>query len=73
MLDGQISSDESSVENLGDKYGELEALEEKLKDLKRRHYILSETEKMLKKADLNLKERYVAPVKNIFLKFARVI
>ena len=73
MLDGQISSDESSVENLGDKYGELEALEEKLKDLKRRHYILSETEKMLKKADLNLKERYVAPVKNIFLEYARVI
>lgn len=28
---------------------------------------------MLKKADLNLKERYVAPVKNIFLKYARVI
>jgi len=49
VLDGQISSDESSVESLGDKYGELEALEEELKDLKRRHYILSETEKMLKK------------------------
>ncbi|MDE6585516.1 MAG: AAA family ATPase [Clostridia bacterium] len=73
ILDGQISSDEAMIENLDDKYGELEVLEEKLKDYKRRHYVLSETEKMIKKADQNLKDRYVAPVKNIFLKYADVI
>ena len=73
IMDGQISSDEAMIENLDDKYGELEVLEEKLKDYKRRHYVLSETEKMLKKADQNLKDKYVAPVKSIFLKYADVI
>lgn len=73
VLDGQISSDEAMIENLDDKYGELEVLEEKLKDYKRLHYVLSETEKMIKQADQNLKDKYVAPVKNIFLKYADVI
>ena len=35
--------------------------------------MLSETEKMIKRADQNLKDKYVAPVKNIFLKYADVI
>jgi len=35
--------------------------------------VLSETEKLLKKADRNLKDRYVAPVKDVFLKYADVI
>lgn len=73
VLDGQISSDEAMIENLDDRYSELEVLEEKLKDFKRRHYVLSETEKMIKKADRNLKDKYVAPVKNIFVKYADVI
>lgn len=73
ILDQQISSDEAMVENLDDKYSELEVLEEDLKNYKRRHYVLSETEKMIKIADQNLKDRYVAPVKNIFLKYADVI
>lgn len=73
IIDSQISSDEASIENLDDKYGELEVLEEKLKDYKRRHYVLSETEKMIKKADQNLKDKYIAPVKSIFLKYADII
>lgn len=73
VLDGQISEYEADIENLDDKRSELEVLEEKLKGYKRRHYVLSETEKMIKKADGNLKESYVAPVKNIFLKYADVI
>lgn len=73
ILDGQISSDEALIENLDSRYSDLDVLEEKLKDYKRRHYILSETEKMIKKADQNLKGKYVAPVKNIFLKYADVI
>lgn len=73
VLDGQISSDEAMIENLDDKYSELEVLEENLKIYKRRYYVLSETEKMIKQADQNLKDMYVAPVKNIFLKYADVI
>lgn len=73
ILDGQISTDEAMIENLDDRYSELEVLEEKLNDYKRRHYVLSETEKMIKKADQNLKDRYVAPVKDIFIKYADVI
>lgn len=73
ILDGQISTDEAMIENLNDRYSELEVLEEKLNDYKRRHYVLSETEKMIKKADQNLKDRYVAPVKDIFIKYADMI
>lgn len=73
ILDGQISSDEAMLENLDAKYSELEVLEENLKNYKRRLYIISETEKMIKKADQYLKDKYVAPVKNIFLKYADLI
>lgn len=73
VLDGRISADEEEIENLDDKRSELEVLEEKLKEYLRRHYVLSKTEEMIKKADSNLKEKYVAPVKNIFLKYADVI
>lgn len=73
VLDGQISADEAEIENLDDKRSELEVLEEKLKEYNRRYSILSKTEEMIKKADGNLKEKYVAPVKNIFLKYADVI
>lgn len=73
VVDGQIASDEAMIETLGDKYGALETLQEKLNGYKRRHYVLSETEKLLKKADRNLKDRYVAPVKDVFLKYADVI
>lgn len=73
ILDGQISSDEALIENLGDKYSRKEALEEKLKEYRRRYYILSETEKAVKRADQNLKDRFVSPVKDIFLRYVDVI
>ena len=72
-LDSRISADESEIENLDDRKSELEALEEKIKEYKRRYQVLCKTQEMLEKADGNLKDKYVKPVKDIFLKYAKVI
>lgn len=73
IAEGRIAADEAEIENLGDRYAEAELLGEKLAFYKRRHYILSETEKMIKEADRNLKDKYVAPVKDVFKRYADII
>lgn len=69
-LESSISSDESEVENLDDARNRLENLTEKLKRYQEKYKILSATIKFLKTAEQNMKDKYIAPIRDNFLYFA---
>ncbi len=72
-LDGKIAEAESYAEQLDDKKIQLERSRESLEEYKQRHKILTASIDMLKTAENNLKEKYVAPIKDKFLGYAEVI
>ena len=72
-LDGKIAEAESYAEQLDDKKIQLERSRESLEEYKQRHKILTASMEMLKTAENNLKEKYVAPIKDKFLGYAEMI
>ncbi|PWM24467.1 MAG: hypothetical protein DBX40_06680 [Clostridiales bacterium] len=70
MLESNISSDESEVENLDDARNRLENLTEKLQHYQEKYKILSATIKFLRTAEQNMKDKYIAPIRDNFLYFA---
>lgn len=72
-IEGQISEDESKVENLADRKDTLELEKEKLVNLKYRYSVLKDALDMLTKAEQNLKDKYVLPVKEKFIHYADLI
>lgn len=70
VLNRRIAEDETEAEKLAEKRNALAAAEETLKEYKIKHGLIEAAERELKNAEQALKDRYVAPVKEKFLKYA---
>lgn len=73
VINGNIAEDESKVESLDDRRSSLAEAEEELNKLQYRYDVLDATIVLLRKAERNLKDRYIAPIKNNFLYYAEMI
>lgn len=72
-LDRQIADDEECTSKLDELRAHLCEEEEALAEYKTRHRLLSDCRELLKLSDVRLTERYIAPVKNGFCKYANII
>jgi uncharacterized protein YhaN len=72
-LDRQISDDEDCTSRLDELRTHLAEEEETLAEYKKRHKLLSDCREFLRLSDVQLTERYIAPVKKGFYKYANVI
>lgn len=73
VLESNIANDERAVEDLEDKCSQLENAKEKLKSYENKYKILKATIEFLKIAEQNLKDRYIAPVRDNFLYYANML
>ncbi len=75
LLQRQIADDENEAgeDKLGELYADKEQSEERLKEYKRKHDLLTAAAALLEKAEGNLKERYVKPIKDEFLVYANAL
>lgn len=73
LLDREISDDEAAVERLAELREELEAAREEELSLRKKHELLVKTLSYLERAEQNLKDRYVYPVKSSFLNYSRLL
>ena len=73
LLDRDIADDEASVERLAELKEELETAKEEEAVLKKKYDILCRTLALLEKAEQNLKDRYISPVKNSFLNYSGLL
>ncbi len=73
LLDRDIADDEAAVERLDELKEELETAKEEEGALKKKYDILCKTLSLLEKAEQNLKDRYVSPVKNSFLSYSALL
>ncbi|MBQ7948644.1 MAG: AAA family ATPase [Clostridia bacterium] len=71
--DKRIAETERLVEKLPDVQSELECAEETLEEYKDRYALLSETIDALKGAEKTLQDRYVAPIKEKFSRYAEAL
>ena len=69
----EIYEDEYIVEKLDGYYIDKEVLQSKLDETVKKHKLLIATIDFLKKAEQNLKDKYVAPVKKEFVKYAEIL
>ena len=72
-LSREIDADEQETETLDDLFAEKEQAEERLKEYKEKHALLEDTLAFLEQADNALKERYVKPIKDEFLRYAAAL
>ncbi len=72
-LDREISEDEVVAEKLDDYERDKLLSETRLAEYKRKYRLLTETSALLKKAEGQLLDRYLHPIKEEFLYYARVI
>lgn len=73
LLLTELTDDENAVEKLDGYLADKETLELTLKQYKKTHELLSATKDLLLKAEQNLKDRYVKPVKDEFIKYSSLI
>ena len=73
LLDREISDDESAVERLAELREELETAKEEEAALRKKYELLLKTSEYLERAEQNLKDRYISPVKNSFLKYSSLL
>ena len=73
LLDREISDDESSVEKLEEYKEELKTAEEEAQALKDKYELITKTLRFLERAEQNLKDRYVSPVRNSFLNYSNLL
>lgn len=73
LLDREIADDEASVERLAELKEELETAKEEEEVLKKKYDIICRTLSLLEKAEQNLKDRYISPVKNSFLNYSGLL
>ena len=71
--DKRIEETEREVEQLPETENELERAEETLKLYKDKHQCISDTVQLLKEAEKNLKDRYIAPIKEKFSFYAEAL
>ncbi len=72
-IDRQIAEDEECTSKLDTLRAQLAEEEEVLWEYRRRHKLLSDCREFLRLSDVRLTEKYIAPVKNGFSKYANVI
>ncbi len=72
-LDREITEDERTAEELDSLQEEKKQAEERLKEYRRKYDLLTNTATLLKAAAGRLRDKYVKPVKDEFLKYATVI
>ena len=73
LLDREISDDEASVERLEEYKEELKTATEEEESLKDKYRLISKTLELLERAEGNLKDRYISPVKNSFLNYSNLL
>lgn len=73
VLNLEISNDETEAEKLDDLYAEKHQHTELLTKYKHDYDLLTRTADLLKEADKHLKDRYIAPIKNNFVNYARLL
>ena len=69
----EIADCETEAEKLDDLYAEVQRHTELLQEYRKNHAILILTAELLKKADKQLKDKYVAPVKDNFVSYAALL
>ncbi|MBR2322896.1 MAG: AAA family ATPase [Clostridia bacterium] len=72
-LKHQVVDDEYAVDRLDGYYIDKEQLENTLTNYKQKHKLLTKTAEFLRLAEQNLKDKYVKPVKDEFVKYASVL
>lgn len=72
-LDGQIADAESLLESLSEKQNELTLAEEKLEEYREKHFFYTEAAEALKTAEQNLKDKYIAPIRERFCVYSTAI
>ena len=72
-LKHQVVDDEYAVDRLDGYYIDKAQLETKLSDYKQKYKLLTTTIEFLRLAEQNLKDKYVKPVKDEFVKYASLI
>ncbi len=72
-LGREIETDEAVAEKLDGYQSEKKAAEELLKTYKRKHRLLTAAADLIKTADGRLRDKYVKPVKDEFLRYAEII
>ena len=73
LLDREISDDEGAVERLAELKEELDNALEEESLLKRKHTLIVKTLELLERAESNLKDKYISPVKNSFLNYSNLL
>lgn len=68
-LEHSVNEIEQKLSSLPEKQNELEACEEKIAEYENRYRLISLTHELLKKADDTMTEKYVGPVKKLFLDY----
>lgn len=72
-LDRQIEEDEKAAERLLGLVNQREVEKERLEEYRKRYDILTKARSFLEQAEQNLKERYVAPVRDRFCAYAGLL
>lgn len=72
-LEKEIDEDERDTEQISYYEGELEGFKEKLTKYKNEYNLINKTIELLNEADLSLKNKYVAPIKDKFSYYANMI
>lgn len=72
-LEREIQADEMEAEKVYDLETKLSDGEERLKEYKQRHKLLKAAKEFLELADGNLKDKYVKPIKDEFLRYAELL
>ena len=73
LLDRDISDDEGAVERLAELKEELENAEEEERALLKKYALIGKTLELIERAEQNLKDRYISPVKNSFLSYSKLL
>lgn len=72
-IESQIAEDENTVENLNDHTGQLEREKDKLEQMKQRYAVYKETLAKIEQAEQNLKDKYVRPIKDGYIRYAELL
>ncbi len=73
ILDSQIAEDESKTAKLGERRNELYRMLDDIEEYKKKHMMLKVASELLEKADTNLTERYISPIRDSFSHYAKMV
>ena len=72
-LEKEIDTDESVVESIAEKEEMLKDAQVRLATYKQKHKLLKAAKELLEKAEGNLKDKYIKPIKDEFLYYAAIL